>query len=584
MLPDFPFHYFIAFILVLSSPVPHSVFYKNEKPFSFSSFHSTCSLLISISLSLSHYPMSNPTTNGDLTSPLLSDVILTISDQTTNGDCATTTSPPPNPYDFLGAPPLEIAPPSPIDPFRNHTPGFRGLYEWCKILIILPVVALRLVLFGLCIAVGYVATWVALQGWKDLSLPLTSWRRRLMWITRICARCILFSFGYHWIKRKGKPAPRELAPIVVSNHVSYIDPIYYFYELCPTIVASESHDSMPFVGTIIRAMQVIYVDRFSPASRKFAVNEIKRKAASNNFPRVMLFPEGTTSNGRFMLSFQHGAFVPGFPVQPVVVRYPYVHFDQSWGNISLAMLMFRMFTQFHNFMEVEYLPVVYPLESKHDSATHFAERTSNAMASALNVLQTSYAYGDVMIVSKAAEVTKQADCSNYMVEMAWAKNMFDVKTSETLEFLDQFLSMDPDSNGRVGFHEFSTAFGLGCCPLSEKIFQYFDVEHKGSISFRQYLVGSAHIRMQETFWGSCATAFEKCKNTSFQISFNELGDVLQLTIPCTDHNVSRLFSIFDIDKDKLISRDDFMTCLNKYPFLIALFTHCIKDPCLIEIV
>lgn len=63
--------------------------------------------------------------------------------------------------------------------------------------------------------------------------------------------------SYQWIKRRGRPAPREIAPIIVSNHVSYIEPIFYFYELFATIVASESHDSIPFVGTIIRAMQVI---------------------------------------------------------------------------------------------------------------------------------------------------------------------------------------------------------------------------------------------------------------------------------------------------------------------------------------
>lgn len=128
--------------------------------------------------------------------------------------------------------------------------------------------------------------------------------------------------SYHWIRRKGKPAPREIAPIVVSNHVSFIEPIFYFYELFPTIVASESHDSLPLVGTIIRAMQVIscpftvidfnqhsickttcynhfscwylcsvvtvsliaicsqviYVNRFSASSRKHAVSEIKVKS------------------------------------------------------------------------------------------------------------------------------------------------------------------------------------------------------------------------------------------------------------------------------------------------------------------
>lgn len=69
---------------------------------------------------------------------------------------------------------------------------------------------------------------------------------------------VVLACSYHWIRRKGKPASRQIAPIVVSNHISYIEPIFYFYELFPTIVASESHDSIPFVGTIIRAMQVTH--------------------------------------------------------------------------------------------------------------------------------------------------------------------------------------------------------------------------------------------------------------------------------------------------------------------------------------
>uniref|UniRef100_K3XXJ9 Phospholipid/glycerol acyltransferase domain-containing protein n=1 Tax=Setaria italica TaxID=4555 RepID=K3XXJ9_SETIT len=320
-----------------------------------------------------------------------------------------------DPFAFLSEdrPPQDRGP-SPADPFRNGTPAWGGgVYAWARTLLLAPVAAVRLVLFGLAIAIGYAATWVALRGWADVqdrpregAGPMPAWRRRLMWITRISARCILFSFGYHWIRKKGRPAPRELAPIVVSNHVSYIEPIFFFYELFPTIVASESHDALPFVGTIIRAMQVIYVDRFSPASRKAAVNEIKRKAACNSFPRVLLFPEGTTTNGRFLISFQHGAFIPGYPVQPVVVRYPHVHFDQSWGNISLLKLMFKMFTQFHNFMEVEYLPVVYPPEIKQENALHFAENTNYAMARALNVLPTSYSYGDSMIMARAVEAGK----------------------------------------------------------------------------------------------------------------------------------------------------------------------------------
>jgi len=71
---------------------------------------------------------------------------------------------------------------------------------------------------------------------------------------------------------------------------------------------------------------------------------MQRKASSNRFPRVLLFPEGTTTNGRFLLSFQMGAFIPGYPIQPVVVRYPYVHFDQSWyGSFHIEFLKFSVF-------------------------------------------------------------------------------------------------------------------------------------------------------------------------------------------------------------------------------------------------
>ncbi|MBA0688718.1 hypothetical protein Goari_006487, partial [Gossypium aridum] len=212
----------------------------------------------------------------DLTSPLLSprpsdqpQTVLTVDEDSEPSDQSPSNHQPPlqthndekttltssNPYAFLGSDAHSVPASTTVDPFRNGTPFISGVYEAVKIVLCLPIMLLRLVLFGACLAVGYIATRIALEGWKDKQNPMPKWRCRIMWVTRICARFILFSFGYQWIRRKGKPAPREIAPIVVSNHVSYIEPIFYFYELFPTIVASESHDSMPFVGTIIRAMQ-----------------------------------------------------------------------------------------------------------------------------------------------------------------------------------------------------------------------------------------------------------------------------------------------------------------------------------------
>eukprot|EP01018_Ginkgo_biloba_P018852 Gb_21578 [translate_table: standard] len=101
-----------------------------------------------------------------------------------------------NPFSFLGVRP-SLDPPCSIDPFRNHTADIRGLYEWMKMVICIPLAAVRLVLFGLVLSIGFLATKAAIQGWKDKHNPMPKWRCRLMWVTRICSRCILFCFGFH---------------------------------------------------------------------------------------------------------------------------------------------------------------------------------------------------------------------------------------------------------------------------------------------------------------------------------------------------------------------------------------------------
>ncbi|KZV16522.1 hypothetical protein F511_25995 [Dorcoceras hygrometricum] len=425
-----------------------------------------------------------------------------------------------NPFAFIGAGQgYEVPESITVDPFRNQTPKIEGVYEWLKIVICLPIVALRLILFGLCMVVGYVATRLALQGWNDKQNPMPKWRCRLI---------------YHWIKRRGRPAPREIAPIVVSNHVSYIDPIFFFYELFPTIVASESHDSMSFVGTIIRAMQVIYVNRFSRSSRKLAVNEIKC---------VLVVC------ACFLRSIHDWMF----------------HFVR--GNVALAKLFFRMFTQFHNFMEVEYLPLVSPLENRKENAVHFAQRTAQVMARSLNVVQTSHSYGDSMLLSKAAEL-KQENPSLYMVEMARVKSFW-----KLWSFLEIFLSMNPDTSGYVEFHDFLRALKLKPCSLSEKMFRFIDVQKIGKINFNQFLLGSANILKQPLFWHACELGFAKMEtNGNDYISKPEFQDAVSLAIPNLNREEGHsLFSLFDVDNDGRVSKIDFITRLRSNPLLIALF-------------
>lgn len=91
--------------------------------------------------------------------------------------------------------------PSGIDPFVNQTPRVAGAYAHVKLLLLLPLLLVRLLLVGVILVVGYVATKAALAGWEGNShtwsghVVLPKWRRKLMGVTRLCGRGLLWCFG-----------------------------------------------------------------------------------------------------------------------------------------------------------------------------------------------------------------------------------------------------------------------------------------------------------------------------------------------------------------------------------------------------
>lgn len=44
---------------------------------------------------------------------------------------------------------------------------------------------------------------------------------------------------------------------------------------------------------------------------------------TGEYPPICIFPEGGTSNGRYLLAFKRGAFAANRTVKPIVLRYSY---------------------------------------------------------------------------------------------------------------------------------------------------------------------------------------------------------------------------------------------------------------------
>lgn len=86
---------------------------------------------------------------------------------------------------------------------------------------------------------------------------------------------------------------------------------------------------------IINYAQPIYVQREDPNSRQNTIREIVDRARSEEeWPQVVIFAEGTCTNRKALIKFKGGAFYPGVPVQPVLIKYPnkYDTFTWTWDG------------------------------------------------------------------------------------------------------------------------------------------------------------------------------------------------------------------------------------------------------------
>jgi len=94
--------------------------------------------------------------------------------------------------------------------------------------------------------------------------------------------------------------------LVVSNHLSYID-VLIISSIVPSIFITSVELKHTFLlGTLARLSGCLFVERRKPSGLRQEINEITR-ALDQGFS-VVLFPEGTTSNGDCVRQFKNSLF------------------------------------------------------------------------------------------------------------------------------------------------------------------------------------------------------------------------------------------------------------------------------------
>ncbi|KAK9270982.1 hypothetical protein L1049_026570 [Liquidambar formosana] len=253
---------------------------------------------------------------------------------------------------------------------------------------------------------------------------MVGWRRAvIVQCGRFLSRAMLFVIGFYWIKEtrrnlnvadktttenecKDQSEEPERPGAIISNHVSYLDILYHMSSSFPSFVAKRSVAKLPLVGLISKCLGCVYVQRESKSSDfkgvSGVVTERVREAHQNKFaPMMMLFPEGTTTNGDYLLPFKTGAFLSKAPVLPVILRYPYQRFSPAWDSITGVRHVIFLFCQFVNHIEVTRLPVYYPSQQEKDDPKLYANNIRRLMAREGNLIMSDIGLAEKRIYHAA---------------------------------------------------------------------------------------------------------------------------------------------------------------------------------------
>lgn len=144
------------------------------------------------------------------------------------------------------------------------------------------------------------------------------WARKL---ERGFHRLILAGHGIE-VRVHGKPSG-PAGTLFVANHVSWIDIPLLAALLDAAFVAKDDVARWPVLGALARRCGTLFVARDRPRLADTQWRSITRELATER--GVILFPEGTTSNGDGLLPFRTSLFaaarMPSSVIQPVAIVY-----------------------------------------------------------------------------------------------------------------------------------------------------------------------------------------------------------------------------------------------------------------------
>jgi len=348
-------------------------------------------------------------------------------------------------------------------PFKNT--HYNNFYNVAKIIFftlsgigpirfILVILLLTLISFLISlILLGYKAT-DKLGNYNNISFP----RRILLIIPQILGKITLFIFGYYWINEnfneykfiKFDYLERDNGPkLIIANHVSFIDAIYFLTRGYPSIVAGANNINLPIIGFALSKMLPILVPTnenqrlILPNAKEQINNRLTHPSVQNLRRPLLIFPEGTTKNSKYLLKFQNGAFNNEITYQPILFNYKYKYYDPSWAlDTNIYLLIYLMCCQFVNYLDVTYL------EPTNLNAYDIRKK----IISELNLIDSHFSNHDNHFLRKNMDKFDYIHEHIYQagaLNIEFYKRKYNLNYEEITELMNEFYSLDRNKIGTI---------------------------------------------------------------------------------------------------------------------------------------
>ncbi|XP_012588665.1 PREDICTED: lysophosphatidylcholine acyltransferase 2 isoform X2 [Condylura cristata] len=267
-----------------------------------------------------------------------------------------------------------------------------------------------------------------------------------------------------------------------------------------------------------------------------------------------------------------GAFIPGVPVQPVLLRYPNKldTVTWTWQGYTFIQLCMLTFCQPFTRVEVEFMPVQVPSDEEKSDPVLFASRVRNYMAEALGIPVTDHTYEDCRLMISAGQLTLPMEAG--LVEFTKISRKLKLDWDGVRKHLDEYAAIASSSKGgRIGIEEFAEYLKLPVSDVLRQLFALFDRNHDGSIDFREYVIGLAVLCHPANTEEIIQVAFKLFDvDEDGYISEEEFSTILQASLGVPDLDVSGLFK--EITQGDSVSYEEFKSFALKHPEYAKIFT------------